>query len=69
MSERFASPQPRILRRAAVATRTGLSATSLWRLMQAGDFPKPVSLGRRAVGWIEAEVDAWIEARSRARDA
>jgi len=62
-------PPPRILRRAAVSDRTGLSSSSLWRHIQAGEFPKPVSLGRRAVGWIEAEVDAWIEARARARDA
>jgi len=59
----------RILRRPAVADRTGLSPTSLWRHIQRGEFPKPVSLGPRAVGWVESEVDAWIEARARARNA
>ncbi len=28
-----------------------------------GTFPKPVSLGGRAVGWIEAEVQRWLEQR------
>ena len=28
-----------------------------------GRFPRPVSLGSRAVGWIEAEVDEWIRER------
>jgi len=23
-------------------------------------FPKPVSLGGRAVGWVEAEIDDWL---------
>ncbi|WP_420448781.1 helix-turn-helix transcriptional regulator [Candidatus Palauibacter sp.] len=28
--------------------------------LAAGCFPQPVSLGGRAVGWIEAEVDEWV---------
>lgn len=62
------SPHKRILRRAEVTMRTGLSNTSIYREIQAGRFPKPVALGRRAVGWIESELDQWLEARSRARD-
>ncbi len=61
-------PHKRILRRAEVTMRTGLSNTSIHREVQAGRFPKQVALGRRAVGWIESEVDAWLEARMRARD-
>ena len=30
-----------------------------------GRFPRPVALGVRAVGWIEAEVDEWIRGRIR----
>jgi prophage regulatory protein len=63
-----AGPHKRILRRAEVTMRTGLSNTSVYREIQAGRFPKPVALGRRAVGWIEGEVDAWLDARARARD-
>lgn len=29
-------------------------------LIREGSFPRPVRLGVRAVGWIEAEVSAWL---------
>jgi prophage regulatory protein len=28
--------------------------------MQKGKFPEPVSLGLRAVGWLESDIDDWI---------
>ncbi len=56
----------RILRMPEVLERVGLSRSTVWRLAQADQFPKPVKLGGRAVGWIEEEIDAWIASRSRA---
>jgi len=32
-------------------------------MISKGEFPKPISLGARAVGWIEQEVTDWIEQR------
>jgi prophage regulatory protein len=29
-------------------------------------FPKPIKLGSRSIGWIEAEVQAWINSRREA---
>ncbi len=52
-----------ILRRPQVEAMTGLSCSTIYDYMAHGDFPAPVRLGRRAVGWVEAEVIAWIEAR------
>ena len=61
-----------IIRRKQVEARTGLSRSSIYaRLRQnpkrPGDydptFPKPISVGAKAVGWIEAEVDAWLVAQ------
>jgi prophage regulatory protein len=37
--------------------------------MERGTFPKPVSIGAQAVGWLAHEVDAWIADRIAARDA
>jgi prophage regulatory protein len=37
--------------------------------MSRGEFPKSVPIGRYAVGWIEDEVNAWIEARIEARES
>jgi prophage regulatory protein len=58
----------RIIRRPAVEQRTGYKKTELYDLIKEGRFPQPVPLGRRAVGWLEHEVDEWIEERIRARD-
>ncbi len=52
--------QTTILRLPAVKTRTGLSRSTLYLRISEGSFPKPVSLGGRAVGWIEAEVNDWL---------
>jgi prophage regulatory protein len=52
-----------ILRLPAVTARTGLPTSSLYALMAEGKFPKSRKITARRVGWIEAEVDAWIRAR------
>ena len=53
----------RILRLPEVQRRTGLSRSTIYVRLDQGRFPKPVSLGARAVGWIESEVDEWIRER------
>ena len=62
---------PRILRLPGVKARTGLSRSSIYLRISQGRFPKPVSLGARAVGWVESEVSEWlnrqIEASRQAR--
>jgi prophage regulatory protein len=50
-----------ILRLPAVKTRTGLSRSTIYLRVLQGTFPKPVSLGGRAVGWVEAEVQEWLQ--------
>lgn len=60
----------RFLRRPEVLARTGLSRSTIYGRLEQGRF-RPVSLGGRAVGWIEAEVDEWMRERIAAsrRDA
>ena len=50
----------RILRLPKVLDRTGLSRSTVYQRVTEGRFPRPVSLGTRAVGWIETEVEEWI---------
>jgi prophage regulatory protein len=50
----------RILRLPNVLDRTGLSRSTVYQRVTEGRFPRPVSLGTRAVGWIETEVEEWI---------
>lgn len=61
-----------ILRRQQVEARTGLSRSTIYARMRRNPkrpsdydptFPRPVSVGGRAVGWIEAEIDAWLGAQ------
>ena len=60
----------RLLRLSTVCDRLGYSSATIWRLVQAGKFPKPVKLvpGRRAVGWPEEEIDAVIDAAIASRE-
>jgi prophage regulatory protein len=52
-----------ILRLPTVKARTGLSRSTLYLRIAEGRFPAPVSLGGRAVGWIDTEIDAWLAER------
>ena len=58
----------RFIRRPAVENRTGLSRSTIYLLMQNGQFPKPVCIGGRAVAWPEADVEAWLNARLAERE-
>jgi len=57
--------EPAFLRRKDVQFRTGLARSTIYLYIKQGAFPKPVPLGRRAVGWLESEVSAWITERVR----
>jgi prophage regulatory protein len=50
----------KILRRPQVEDRTGLSRSTIYAKICANEFPKAVRLGRRAVGWVESEIDDWV---------
>jgi prophage regulatory protein len=52
-----------MLRLPAVKTRTGLSRSTIYLRIAQGTFPRPVSLGGRAVGWLEAEIQDWLQRR------
>ena len=65
-----AAPQsslPRILRLREVMAHTGLPRASIYQQMALGSFPKPIPLSTRSRGWIESEIQAWIEQRILAR--
>ena len=42
---------------------TGISRTSLWRLIKSGDFPAPFRLGPRMNAWHEHEIYDWLNSR------
>jgi prophage regulatory protein len=55
------SSRPRLLRLPAVMERTGYKRTKIYELIERGEFPRQISIGARAVAWIESEIDGWIE--------
>jgi prophage regulatory protein len=57
----------RLLRLPAVIDRTGSNASRIYEMMKDGSFPSSVPIGKRTVGWLETEIDAWIEKRIAAR--
>ena len=52
----------RLVRLPEVKDRTGLSRTSIYRKMDAGEFPLAVKLSTHAVAWRETELERWIAA-------
>ena len=58
-----------ILRRPQVERLTGLRRSSLYALVQAGKFPRPIKLSEKAVGWLELEIIDWQQQRVAERDA
>lgn len=53
----------------AVASRLGLSRAQIYAMVAYGDFPRPVRLSERRVGFVALDIDLWLERRIAARDA
>ena len=49
------------LRRPQVEAHTGLPRSTIYDRMKKGSFPKPISLGKRTVAWLSADIEAWME--------
>ncbi len=62
------SLQERLMKLDEVKQETRLSRSSIYRLAKTGDFPKPIKLGERSSGWLESEINAWIDSRIEQRD-
>ena len=52
-----------IIRLPEVKSKTGLSRSSIYLRMSNGEFPQSISLGSRAVGWLDADIEQWLDER------
>lgn len=59
----------KLLRLPQVIERTALRRSTIYEMMQAGSFPKPVKLNLRSNGWIESEISDWVSTRIAEREA
>ena len=57
----------RVLRKPELFNKIQLSDPTIWRLEKQGKFPGRIRLGGSAVGWLESEIDAWLEKKAKAR--
>lgn len=57
----------KVMRLSAVMEMTGMSRSTIYLYIEKGSFPKPIKLGSRAVGWIQAEILDWLQARQTSR--
>lgn len=55
---------PQILRLPEVQALTKLSRSTIYRLVDAGEFPQRLALGPRAVGWHSNAIAQWVQARA-----
>jgi len=53
--------EDRILRKRQVSELTGLGKTTLYHMVKNGTFPKPVKIGKRAIGWKISDLKEWLE--------
>src|SRR5689334_10901740 len=58
----------RLLRINEVVNRVGLGESSVLALVRTKDFPQPVPLSKRAVAWVEDEIEEWMKGRVSRRD-
>ena len=52
-----------IIRRKEVEQRIGLACSTIYAMMARGDFPRPIKIGQRAVGWRSKDIDNWLSDR------
>jgi len=59
----------RIMRLKEVIEKTGLSRSTIYNLISQGKFPKQIDLGARSVGWVDTEIEEWLEVKIAHRNA
>ena len=59
----------KIIRLPEVKSKTGLSRSTIYLHMTKGTFPQTISLSERAVGWLYADIERWLDERIAASKA
>ena len=55
-----------ILRINDIKNITSMSNSTIYELIKADEFPRPKRIGKRAVGWLENDIQAWLDSRPQA---
>lgn len=54
----------RMLNEVQVRALTTLSRATRWRMARSGTFPKPIKISTGRIAWREADVLAWLSAKT-----
>ena len=57
-----------LLRESGLRDRIKLSHSTIWRLVRARKFPRPIQLSERAKGWRLADIETWLAERAETGD-
>ena len=60
--------EERFVRFKELRLRVGLSRSTIWRLVQTDQFPRPRRIAKSATGWLASEVDSWIQERAHSEE-
>jgi len=58
------STNVKIMSRRQVYEALGISDVTLWRLVKNRQFPKPIKISPRRIGWTQETVQAWLAERT-----
>jgi len=53
----------KVIRMPIVIQYTGLAKSTIYKKIAQKEFPEPISLSAKAVGWLESDIQKWIENR------
>ncbi len=70
-SEKLSNPLPEtgFIRQSALLPLLGFSATTLWRRVKQGSFPRPLKLSVNVTAWRAEDIRAWIESQGATQNA
>lgn len=58
----------RFIRLDELISKTGLGRSTIYRMMDNGEFPKPISLTSNKVAWLQSEVNNWMQSKVEQRN-
>lgn len=56
----------KIIRNDELAQELGVSKTTLWRMQQRNELPRPLKLSKRLTGWRRSQIEKWLEDKEKA---
>ena len=54
---------PNLMRLPQVIAATGLSRSTIYKMIKAGEFPRPMKLGGKINDWRGKDISNWIESQ------